>query len=267
MKTFAFLYAFFVIASPDVKSQTAGQSSQPLPTIRCEGDYRHHLQGVCFDSKGDIYWSFTTALVKTDSTGKKIKQVEVVYHHGDLCYVGDRIYIAVNLGPFNHPDGKADSWVYVYDRDLKFLSKHRTPEVIYGAGGMDSDRGRFFVIGGLPESHQQNYVYEYDREFKFIKRHEISSGQTRLGIQAAALIDNQWWFGCYGSPRETLRTDANFKMLDRYEFDCAYGIAADPAGRIYTATGPPSDTSDKRWLGALHLTKKDSKLRLKRKTK
>ena len=40
--------------------------------VTCEGAYSNHLQGVCTDGKGTIYWSFTTKLVKTDAGGKVI---------------------------------------------------------------------------------------------------------------------------------------------------------------------------------------------------
>lgn len=229
----------------------AAKAQDPPKPIHCDGDYRHHLQGVCIDQTGDIYWSFTTTMVKTDAHGKKLREVEVPNHHGDLCTVSNRLYVAVNLGPFNHPEGKADSWVYVYDLDLNLLAKHRTPQVIYGAGGMDFNGGSFYVIGGLPGSHERNYVYQYDKDFKFLERHDIASGQTRLGIQTAAFINDQWWFGCYGTPKITLKTDAEFNLLGKYTFDCAYGIAANPLGQILTATGP---CRNGRCEGALHLS-------------
>ena len=203
--------------------------------VVCEGSYPQHLQGVCLDAQGNIYWSFTTALVKTDGQGKKLKEIEVPTHHGDLCIAEGRIYVAVNHGPFNDPAGKADSWVYVYDGDLEFLSKHATPQIIYGAGGMDYREGKFYVIGGLPGDLQQNYVYEYDRELSFVKQHVIESGQTLLGIQTAAWAKGHWWFGCYGTPRVMLKTDKDFNLLGKYEFDCAYGVAASPDGGIFVA--------------------------------
>jgi hypothetical protein len=227
----------------------AAANPAPVKPIRCEGDYRHHLQGVCIDKTDNIYWSYTTTLVKTDSAGKRLRKIEVPSHHGDLCAVSNRIYVAVNLGPFNHPDGQADSWVYVYDLELKLLAKHPVPQVIYGAGGMDHRAGAFFVIGGLPASHEQNYVYEYDSKFQFVKRHEIKSGQTRLGIQTAALIGDHWWFGCYGTPRVTLKTDANFNLLGNFTFDCAYGIAGNRDGEIFIATDV---VKNKRHVGTLH---------------
>src|SRR3569832_2175666 len=79
--------------------------------VTCEGTYPHHLQGVCADNEA-IYWCFTTELVKTDLNGKLLKKVPVANHHGDLCFNDGKLYVAVNLGKFNDPQGNADSWVY-----------------------------------------------------------------------------------------------------------------------------------------------------------
>ncbi len=38
--------------------------------VACEGDYKHHLQGVCTNKNDAVYWSFTTDLVKTDRQGR-----------------------------------------------------------------------------------------------------------------------------------------------------------------------------------------------------
>ena len=129
----------------------AADDGQPkFHNVDCEGSYKHHLQGICTDEHAAIFWSFTTTLVKTDREGKVLKQIPVDNHHGDLCYHDKKIYVAVNLGPFNDPQGKADSWVYVYDAaNLSLLGKHKTPQVIYGAGGIAFDGARFIVVGGL----------------------------------------------------------------------------------------------------------------------
>ena len=156
--------------------------------VQCEGQYRCHLQGICTDDKAAIYWCFTDNLVKTNRSGKVLKQVPVAMHHGDLCHHEGKVYVAVNLGQFNHPKGHADSWVYVYDGgDLSELARHKVPEVFYGAGGIGYHDGHFLVIGGLPKGVNENYAYEYDQQFKFVKRHVIQSGYTLMGIQTATL--------------------------------------------------------------------------------
>ncbi|NNE90837.1 MAG: hypothetical protein HKN23_04250 [Verrucomicrobiales bacterium] len=237
-------------------SQTASALSK-TKSIRCEGDYKYHLQGVCRDDDGNLYWSFTTDLVKTDPTGKLIRKIPVVNHHGDLCFANGKIYVAVNLGRFNDPEGNADSWVYVYDaKTLKELATHPVQEVFHGAGGMDSRDGKFFVVGGLPDGVEENYVYEYDAKFKFAKKHVVKSGWTRLGIQTAVWHDEAWWFGCYGSPKILVKTDADFKFLGRYEFDCSLGIVGLAPGKFYVAEGP---VVEKRHLGVLRIAQPDEK--------
>lgn len=220
--------------------QHQASGDQPVAAFRdveCEGNYAHHLQGICVDNQS-IYWSFTTQLVKTDLSGKKLKQIPVVNHHGDLCFHEGKIYVAVNLGKFNDPEGNADSWVYVYNADdLSLISKHETQEVFHGAGGIGIQEGHFFVVGGLPNGVQENYVYEYDPEFKFIKKHIIDSGHTLLGIQTATFANQRWWFGCYGDPAILLVTDASFKMIGRFEFNCSLGIEGLADGRLLSASG------------------------------
>lgn len=212
--------------------------SLSLQPVECEGTYRHHLQGICIDDEGSIYWSFTTRLVKTDSDGKVLRQIDVGNHHGDLCHHDGRIYVAVNFGRFNDAAGHADSWVYVYStNDLSLAAKYEVQQVFHGAGGIGYRDGHFFVVGGLPDGVQENYVYEYDAAFNFIGKHVIKSGHTLLGIQTATFAHDRWWFGCYGNPKTLLVTDAEFRLKGRYEFDCSLGIAGLEDGQLLGATG------------------------------
>ena len=197
-----------------------------IAQIMCPGSYDGHLQGIDVDSEKNIYWSFTVSLVKTDSSGKLLKKIDVPSHHGDLCYLDDKIFVAVNLGKFNKEKGFADSWVYIYNAsDLSFIKKYEVQQAIHGAGGMEYHDGHFYIIGGLPKGYEENYVFEYDQKFNFIKKHIIKSGYTRLGIQTAIYADGRWFFGCYGKPQQLLITDEDFKMIGRYNFDAALGIA------------------------------------------
>jgi len=219
---------------PNPKAKAAFESPA---SIVCEGKYAGHLQGVCRDGNGDFFWSFTRALVKTDTKGKVLKKIEVPDHHGDVCFANGKIYCAVNFGAFNDPKGNSDNWVYVYSsKDLSLLSKHEVQQVKHGAGGIAVKNGRFLVVGGLPEGVQENYVYEYDNKFNFKKRHVIKSGWTRLGIQAAAFAQGHWWFGCYGSV--LLKTTPDFKVVGKYNFNCGYGVLRGPNNKsLYCADG------------------------------
>ena len=239
--------------------------------VVCEGDYAQHLQGVCTDEKEASYWSFTTKLVKTDRDGKLVKQIDVASHHGDLCFYEGKVYVAVNLGKFNDPEGKADSWVYVYNADdLSFLTKHKTAEVFHGAGGIAFHEGKFFVVGGLPTEVKENYVYEYDGKFQFVKKHVLNSGHTHLGIQTAAFADGHFWFGCYAVPKTAttpagpsilLKGDASLKKVERFEFDCSLGIVPIAPGKFLIARG--GSVKDKGRTGRLVLAVPDSKSGLK----
>lgn len=211
--------------------------AQDFRNATCEGIYPHHLQGICADQNA-IYWSFTTTLVKTDFAGKLLKKVPVANHHGDLCSHDGKLYVAVNLGKFNDPQGNADSWVYVYDAEtLKEVGRHEIQQVFHGAGGIGVRNGHFFVVGGLPDGIQENSVYEYDAGFEFQKKHTIRSGHTHLGIQTATFAHDRWWFGCYGDPKILLVTDTDFQMQGRYEFDCSLGIEGISDGRLLSASG------------------------------
>lgn len=213
------------------------QTGRRFREVMCEGRYPKHLQGICADERS-IYWSFTTQLVKTDLEGKVLAKVPVADHHGDLCHHDGKLYVAVNLGKFNDPQGNADCWIYVYRAgDLSFVSKHEAQEVRYGAGGIGYCDGHFFVVGGLPEGVEENYVYEYDGDLTFVRKHVIPSGHTHLGIQTATFAHDRWWFGCYGTPQVLLVTDRDFTMQGRYIFSCSLGIEGLPDGRLLAASG------------------------------
>ena len=179
--------------------------------VVCEGSYEGHLQGICVDDQS-IYWSFTTTLVKTDLQGQLVKKIPVVTHHGDLCIEDGKLYVAVNRGKFNDPQGNADSWIYIYDAaSLTEIARHEIQQVFHGAGGIGIHDEQFFVVGGLPATIEENYVYEYDHNLRFVKKHLVQSGQTHLGIQTATFAHDRWWFGCYGTPKILLVTDADFQ--------------------------------------------------------
>lgn len=224
----------------DVIEGQAAPEAQPKPEVagyfqsaECEGAYTNHLQGICIDGRDAIFWSWTDALVKTDRRGRLLKQINVANHHGDLCFLDGKVYVAVNLGRFNLPAGRADSWVYVYAANtLAEAERHPTPEVVHGAGGIACHAGHFIVVGGLPVGSDENYLYEYDRKFKFQKRRVLASGYTFKGIQTAEFADGAWWFGCYGDPKWLLRADPDFQLTGRWAFDASLGVSGLGDGRF-----------------------------------
>ncbi len=196
--------------------------------VTLSGAYPGHLQGVCTNDRDAIYWSMTTNLVKTDVSGNIVRQVAVPSHHGDLCHVDGKIYVAVNLALFNDPSKRAESWIHVYDGgDLSLLARHAVSEVVYGAGGLAFGDGRFIVVGGLPDGIGENYIYAYDKDFRSGSRIVLKTGQTYKGIQTAAFDGDHWWFGCYGNPAFTevlVRTDRSFGAIQKFAFDASTGI-------------------------------------------
>ena len=204
--------------------------------IVCEGAYRGHLQGVARDGVGDLYWSFTTTLVKTDSAGHLIQKIDVESHHGDVCIVGDRLYCAVNKGQFNNPAGKSDNWIVVYDTsDLSEIGRKPASIVTHGAGGISSDGKKLIVVGGLSSGVQQNYLYEFDFYLQFHRKYVIESGWTLMGIQTATFAEGRWWFGCYGNPPQLISLDSSFGDLVRSDFDCSLGLVPTGNGEFLVA--------------------------------
>lgn len=218
----------------------AFKAGRAFQNAACEGAYKCHLQGICSDGRGAIYWSWTDALVKTDLQGRVLKHLPAVWHYGDPCFHDGKVFVAVNFGEFNKPAGREDCWVYVYDGDsLAELARHWLPEVVHGAGGIAYRDGRFIVVGGLPPGVDRNYLYEYDERFKFRKRHVLASGYTLMGIQTVAWANGSWWFGCYGNPRVLLRADAAFRLTGKWDFDASLGIEGLPDGRFLIGQDTP----------------------------
>ena len=188
---------FCAALSLALAAQVQFATALPKDSILCEGSYGGHVQGVATDGES-IYWSFTVAIVKTDLKGHVLVTRKAPTHQGDLCYKDGLVYVAVNRGMFNF-ESSGTGMVTAYD--AKTLEPVRTwmiPEVRHGAGGMTWRGDRFFVIGGLPSTHEFNYVYEYDKDFKFIRRHDLATGFTLMGIQTAAYENGRFLFGIYG---------------------------------------------------------------------
>lgn len=194
--------------------------------IACEGRYDGHLQGVAADENA-IYWSFTRTIVKTDFAGKLLAKTRGPSHQGDLCVKDGTVYVAVNLGKFNFETQGVSKVMAYRSSNLAKCGEWDLPEMRHGAGGMTWMGDRFFVIGGLPATHERNYVYEYDRDFRFVKRHDLETGFTLMGIQTAHYEDGRFYFGIYGGkgdPAGVLECPADLASYRRWNGGGNMGI-------------------------------------------
>lgn len=225
---FSIALAALTIAAPDATR-----------TVACPGVYDGHLQGVAIDAEGDLYWSFTVALVKTDGDGTLLRSVAVPAHHGDLWTEDGVLYAAVNYPLDEARPATRSSFIYAYDsQNLALRWKKAITEPREGVGALAMRDGHFFVASGRRiKPFEHNTVYEYDANCDLVATHTLASGRTYLGIQTMAYADGTWWFGCYGNPPETLRATADFTFETRFEFDCALGIAPLPGGGFIVGRG------------------------------
>lgn len=204
--------------------------------ITCEGRYGWHLQGIASDEEGNLYWSFTVDLVKTDADGKVLAHVEVPSHHGDSTYADGMVYVATRLAKIDKEAGEGRSWVYAYKADdLSFA--WRKP--VRGVGGIGVRDGHFFIADGQSPERDAYYICEYDEDMKFVKQHAIACGQAGLGIQTACYAQGAWWFGYYGKPAGLLKTDENFTLIQRSEADVSLGITAGPDDTLLVGRSLP----------------------------
>lgn len=208
--------------------------------FRCEGDYPHHLQGFASDGES-IYWSFTSILMKSDLTGKRISQIQVPMHHGDCCVMDGRLYVATHL---NWPSKNRTAWIYVYDcKDLTLLDKINIPEVDYaGVDGISFHDGFFYVcIGKDPDDKTPfNRIFKMTKDFQVVERFEVP-GATTYGIQAFSWANGSFWLGAY-SKEGTTQCDANMKVVGKHSIDMSVGV--------YEL--PPSEQGEPRLMVASH---------------
>lgn len=182
--------------------------------IRCEGTYRYHLQGVATDGT-NVFWSFTTDLVKTDRSGRVLCKDTIQRtdgHMGDLCYKDGLLYVGMNRGKTKEGWRVGDE-VWVYDAaTLKLLKKHPTPETVWDNNGLEWCDGFFWVISGAPKMFECNMVFKYSPDFHFCEARLIDSGWTHLGVQTICKYRDLMLFGCYGTdkPKEKAHKSCTF---------------------------------------------------------
>lgn len=190
--------------------------------FRCEGVYPHHLQGFAADDEA-IYWSFTSVLMKSDLTGKKILEVNVPSHHGDCCVVDGKLYVATHL---NWPQKERTSWVYVYNcQDLRFVKRFSMSEVDdAGVDGITFHDGFFYVcIGKEPDDKTPyNQVFKMTQDFELVEKIQVP-GETIYGIQACSWANGFFWLGTYGKTG-TIQCDTHWNVVACHKIDMSVGV-------------------------------------------
>ena len=170
--------------------------------IVCAGDYPMHLQGVATDGTS-VFWTFTTALVKTDLDGRLLAKAEratETAHLGDPCCHGGKVYVGVNNGETGGARPGDEVWVYDA-RTLALERRHPTPQTIFCNNGLEWYGGHFYVVGSAPHHHDFNYVWQYSEDFRFERCLPIRSGWTHVGVQTICHLKSigKVAFGHYGN--------------------------------------------------------------------
>ncbi|MDY0165071.1 MAG: hypothetical protein RBS80_00920 [Thermoguttaceae bacterium] len=223
----------------------AHSSLSTAEDIRCDGEFRYHLQGFTADDEA-IYWSFTTVLVKTDKAGGTIRQRDVPSHHGDCCIHDGILYVAVDRKFAGAKDEKY--FIYLYNcEDLSFIQRIAILEDGGGVDGIEFVEGFFYVAEGKPRDSEQefNLIHKFTPDFREkITTYKVP-GKTSYGVQAMTYAGGYFWLGTYGLG--TIQTDGQFHVIAENLIGAAVGI--------YPL--PPSDKGEVRLMIAKHI-KKDS---------
>lgn len=258
-------------------SACAAFAEGPRGEIRCEGVYPWHLQGVATDGT-NVFWTFTTVLVKTDLSGKVLAKDEVPHgmHMGDLCCRKGKVYVGMNMGM---SDGcRVGDEIWEYDvATLKLLAKHPTPEAVFCNNGLEWYGGSYWVTTSAPRYSRYNLLFRYSEDFRFMGCRFIDSGWTNLGVQTICLYGDRMLLGCYGCnddpkephPNSTLVFDpALLPKSNRHAKDyvpivpCEKRVECNTSegmlvldGRLWEAHGirlhPKGETKHQKWSARL----------------
>lgn len=208
-------------------SATAFAAEAPKRIV-CEGSYPYHLQGVATDGT-NVYWTFTTVLVKTTWSGKVLCKTEIEKGHmGDLCFKEGKVLIGMNHGK---RDGyRVGDEVWVYDaQSLKLMEKLPTPEPAWCNNGLEWYGGSFWVITSAPRHSEYNFLYEYTPDFKYRTCVLVKSGWTNLGVQTICRKGDMILLGCYGGDdKEQPHKSCTVAVDGRKLLSAAHGRKAKP---------------------------------------
>ena len=199
-----------------------------------------HLQDVCFDGKGSVYWAHTREIYKTDLSGRVLAKADVEGHHAGLEVRKGRLYVAVC--PMQGTTGgktTSDCRVTVgeYDAETLSLVKMHVTDINDRAGSLAILEDGTFLVGCLrPQDIAPSQVrfHHLDADFKLIKSHVLDNVPVELGIEVIKRVGSDFFLNCYGTdkdgkplPFDTIRMDANFRETGRGKLGGAMGLVFD----------------------------------------
>ena len=180
-----------------------GARMPDIDKVELEGEYSGHLQDVCRDRAGFLYWAHTSCILKTDTRGKVLVKAAVEGHNAG-CEVKDGVlYVAVCLmqsktGGKTTPECKVQ--VNEYDATtLALKSKHVLP-INDRAGSLAILPDGSFVVGCLrPQdiSPTQVRLHHLSRDFKLLKSVVLDNVAVKLGIETIKYRDGELFLSMY----------------------------------------------------------------------
>ena len=158
--------------------------------INSDASYPSHLQGVAADETG-LYFSFTDVLVKTDYTGKVLKEFKYVSHMGDLCIVDGDLFVVMQFRsqPHRIANGNRKSAVLQFSKDL-VLKKIHPLDIPWGVDGITFCNGKFYMSPDFgKEPKIETGIMLFDRNFKLLKEIRFKTGANiKFGAQVLTTV-------------------------------------------------------------------------------
>ena len=213
MKKIALIFAMAcAVATAAEERPMVGAAMPDVDKVELEGEYSGHLQDVCRDKAGYIYWAHTSCILKTDMRGKVLVKAAVEGHNAG-CEVKDGIlYVAVcpmqnKTGGQTTPECRLQ--INEYDTEtLALRAKHVLP-VNDRAGSLAILEDGSFVVGCLRPKDilsSQARFHHVGRDFSLKSTHLLENVNVRLGIEVIKRTGDTLFMMLYGGP--TVKVDA-----------------------------------------------------------
>jgi hypothetical protein len=200
----------------------AADAPQLADEIKLEGDYKGHLQDVVLAAeRGAIYWAHTCNFLKTDLTGKVLKNIEVPGHHAGTALVEGKLYVAVcpmqsKTGGKTTPECRVN--VYVYDANtLDFVTKHELEQNDRSGSIALLPSGEWLVgcLRGKGITESQVRTHRYAKDFTYLGPVVWDLGRKiKLGIETIHVYNGAAYLGI--NPNLLVKLDAELKEAEHF---------------------------------------------------